>query len=54
MIVAGIPIKVKEDIINNFDVSVVMPFYKKLNEFKAVFPLVDDKKLIFVSYMIDF
>lgn len=38
MIAAGIPIKVNENIINNFDVSVVMPFYKKLNEFKVVFP----------------
>lgn len=31
-------IHLKEDIINNFDVSVIMPFYKKLEMFKKVFP----------------
>ena len=38
MIKVGNILTIKEDIINNFDVSVVMPFYKKLKEFKEVFP----------------
>ncbi|MCM1142115.1 MAG: glycosyltransferase family 2 protein [Muribaculum sp.] len=38
MIQVGKTITIKEDIINNFDVSIVMPFYKKLKEFKRVFP----------------
>lgn len=28
-----------EDIISNFDLSIIMPFYKKMYEFKRVFPL---------------
>lgn len=38
MIQVGKTITIKEDIINNFDVSIVMPFYKKLKEFKHVLP----------------
>lgn len=31
-------LRIKEDIRNNLDVSIVMPFYKKMAEFRAVFP----------------
>ena len=31
--------KVKEEFWKNFDVSVVIPFYKKMAEFRRVFPL---------------
>lgn len=32
-------ISIKESFTSNFDVSVIMPFYKKIKEFKAVLPL---------------
>lgn len=55
MIQVGKTITIKEDIINNFDVSIVMPFYKKLKEFKRVFPtnfhyaMVDAQLALYVS-----
>ena len=36
---SSITFKTKEEVWKNFDVSVVIPFYKKMAEFRRVFPL---------------